>query len=258
MKNFQILSKNSCEDMLKLLSQQSMLTKYSTADRYDDINENDLLKTTIKVTDTIPDLVVPDMGSNKFDAENAIKIFEYLGKLDRTQAEDFRLWVTLTHIHFWKYSQSRWPFRSGRATYVKEHWFVKGKGLGALRRNAISGLWWSAKLTYAPWEINNELGIFESPDRGKFTKILMSQAQISQDILERTYGSNLALRICLLDALDKRFALQKVTNKDNLTKDIAKKITLTLKHRQIDALCINELNDVVNEIADNSVEQLYS
>ncbi len=74
------------------------------------------------------------------------------------------------------------------------------------------------------------------------------------DVMERRYGSNLRLRICLLDALS--IFLPSVTNKDDLTKDVVKKVLLLLKHRHIDALDVSELKEILFTIVKNSKEMI--
>jgi hypothetical protein len=214
----------------------------------------EFLNTTISVSDDTPDLIVGGGSQSRHDADNAVIIYDYLGQLSRTQASDSRLWVTLTHTKFWKYTHARWPI-SGKNTHILEHWFESKKGgLAALRRNSISRLWWAAHLAMAPWEHDPTLGIFKTSNRYKYIEILLSQQQIYFDIIERSYGSNLQLRICLLDAFSE--FLPKVTNKDDLSKDVSKKVRLLLKHRQVDAINIVELKAIIFEIVKNSANRI--
>jgi len=226
------------------------------------VDADKLVRTTIRVVGDPPDLTVD--GSSKIkraadDAANAARVYAYLGELDRTQAADPRLWATLTHTVFWSYAQRRWPVMETdlekAADFIYEHWFeTSGKGLAALRRNAVSRLWWAARLTVAPWERDPELEVFKTADRERFTRILLSQQQVYFDVIERSFGSNLRLRICLLDALDR--GLASVSKKDDLSKGVAKKVNLLLRHRELDALSVSELRPVLNSVVDSVETQL--
>ena len=249
-----IINKATLRNMQNLLNQPEQLKIYIEHNSYTEFAEENLLGTTIDLSDEIPILeLTGKRGSN--DTENAIKVYEYLGPLTRTQAADLRLWVTLTHSTFWDYCKQRWPVDGKQAKFVEEHWFVKkGGGLAALRRNAISRLWWAVYLTIAPWEQDTELNVFQSSDRYKYTRILLSQQENFQDILENSFGSNLRLRISLLDALG--VYQSEVSNKDALTKDVTKKINLLLKHRQLDAMGVQGLRDLMESIVKESSKRL--
>ena len=226
---------------------------YSRGDHYPLPPDSPMLKTLIEVPSDPPELRAGDSRAED-DAENAIKIYEYLGPLERTQASDPRLWTTLTHTTFWLYSQRRWPSSDQGASYILEHWFEKrGGGLGALRRNAISRLWWAAHLTVAPWDTDPELINFRSSDRFKFTRVLLSQAQVFQDVLEREYGSNLRIRILLLNALDK--FMPTVSNKDSLSKDTSMRLLLVLKNRHIEALPTPEAETLIDCLVARAAER---
>lgn len=240
--------------MRDALQKEEWLDIYRAGNSYPAIAEEDLLGTTITLPDEAPILSV-ESGKTESDTENAIKIYSYLGELSRTQAVDSRLWVTLTHTTFWEYCRKRWDSSDLTQNYALEHWFESKKGgLAVLRRNAISRLWWAAYLTMAPWEKDDELKIFKTSNREKYTRVLLSQAQIFQDIMERGFGSNLRMRICILDALDKN--LNRVSNKDKLSKDISEKLTLLLKHRQLDAMNLRELQEITHSVVEASASRL--
>jgi len=238
-----------------LEASDGMMDLYSSINKkYSFIEEENLLATTIVLPEESPSLLVSGKIIEN-DAENAIKVYEYLGKLTRTQATDMRLWVTLTHTTFWDYCKQRWPVEGRAPSYIIDHWFDrKGGGLSALRRNAISRLWWAANLTMAPWEDDAELALFKSSDRAKYTRILLSQQQNFQDVLERSYGGSLRLRICLLDSLG--IYQPKLSNKDDLIKKVSIEINLLVKHRQLDAMDISELRGVLDGLVKNAAEQV--
>jgi hypothetical protein len=251
-----IINLRTYQNISDALDNEDQLNVYVSGEKFTESFEDDLLDTTIKLPDNAPDLLVSKKSekTSKYDAQNAILIYEYLIGLSRVQAADSRLWTTLTHTTFWSYCQGRWPVATSK-NYVLEHWFeLKGRGLGALRRNAISRLWWAAHLTVAPWEESTDLEVFKSSDRYKYTRIMLDQQQTFMDILEREYGSNLNMRICILDSLG-RFH-KKVSNKDGLTKSVAVKLTLLMKSRKLDALSIKELLQVIDELVETVAKKL--
>ncbi len=249
-----ILSSNQLATMRQRVeSETSVKLIYSMGDHYPLPTSTQLLNTLIEVPEEAPELLAG--GSRGSDeAENAIRIYEYLGTLDRTQAADPRLWATLTHTTFWDYSRRRWPAQGKDPGYILEHWFEKrGGGLGSLRRNAISRLWWAANLTVAPWETEPALEHLQSNDRFKFTRVLLSQAQIFQDVLEREFGSNLRLRTLLLNSLEKY--LPSVSNKDNLSKATSTQLLLVLKNRHVDALPLPDAESVIDALVASAAKR---
>jgi len=234
-------------------SESSVKSIYEISEHYGFPADTQFLNTLIEVPEEPPQLINGGSRAEE-EADNAVKIYEYLGPLDRTQAADPRLWTTLTHTTFWEYCRRRWPVKERGSSFILEHWFEKpGGGLGALRRNAISRLWWAANLTVAPWETDKALAHLRSSDRFKFTRILLSQAQVFQDVLEREYGSNLRLRTLLLSALGKH--LPSVTNKDDLSKATSRQLLLVLKNRHVDALPLDEAEMFIDEIVARAAQQ---
>lgn len=234
-------------------SESSVKLIYAKGDHYPLPTDTHLLNTLIEVPEEAPQLITGGPRADE-EADNAVKVYEFLGPLDRTQAADPRLWTTLTHTTFWDYCRNRWPAKGKDSAYILEHWFEKpGGGLGALRRNAISRLWWAANLTVAPWETDGALAHLQSSDRFRFTRTLLSQAQIFQDVLEREYGSNLRIRTLLLSSLEKY--LPDVSNKDNLSKATSTQLLLVLKNRHVDALPIAEAEAVIDTLVASAAQR---
>ncbi|MFY0562486.1 DUF6339 family protein [Archangium lansingense] len=228
------------------------LDAYAGAPPFPGISDADLLNTTIQVPDSPPSLDVEGRSRQKRptrDAENAILVYRYLGALTRTQAADTRLWVSLAHTTFFEYVKARWgdDDRAELKKAVLRHWFApRGLSKAALRTQAISRLWWAAHLTHAPWMKNPELEVFKTADEFRFTRILFRQQQIYMDLIERDYGSDLRLRACLLDSLDRH--LGRVSRKDDLSSETSKSLNLLLKHRQIASLELGALRAVCDEV----------
>lgn len=115
------------------------------------------------------------------DVDNSIIIFENLKELTRVQANDKRLWTTLTHTTFLKYTIERWNINKEASTdTLVRRFHYEGSGLETRMRNSISRLWWAAKLTY---DEDN------TTDKYFLTKILWSKQDIFQNLVERSYGT---------------------------------------------------------------------
>ena len=114
------------------------------------------------------------------DLQSSIDIFERLKSLDRVQANDRRLWVSLTHDVFFTYSQSRWKINDETSNEViLRRFHFEGSSLETRMRNSISRLWWAAKITYD----ENRVDPYE------LTRVLWSKQDLIQNIVERSYGT---------------------------------------------------------------------
>ena len=95
---------------------------------------------------------LPDLMKPKDDFESAKAVFKSLQKLTPIQASDPRLWTYLTHVDLYEYMTQRWrdviTGETSKIDYIIEHWFVKTPSQQCLMRNAISGMWWAAYLSY--------------------------------------------------------------------------------------------------------------
>ena len=158
----------------------------------------------------------PSSIIEKLDPESDSKTAEIIHSsftgLDTIGASYKFFWSTLTHREFWEYTQKRWPLKDSPVNIIRARWFFEDSDRNAFARNAISRLWWSANLTFKPWEKEESLKIFESEDPYKYTKILTSSSQLIQDILDRKWGSNLIFRICFLEAFTR------IKNKKEISK----------------------------------------
>ncbi|QSQ11215.1 DUF6339 family protein [Myxococcus landrumensis] len=165
-----------------------------------------LLDSAITVVDQVPELPVPEGRPLKAssDLDNSIRVYEWLGPLDEVTATDSRLWVHLTHTLFHHYSIERWPLpeeEDKAYRHISSHWFVQGRGLGALRRNSVARLWWAVHLTRAPWERDVSLGSFKSTDPYVYTRVLLANQDVYQGLLERDFGVNLRTLTAMLEVI---------------------------------------------------------
>lgn len=199
------------------------------------------VKSTIRVQTTPPLLLEDATSVTRGDAENARRIYEYLGELSLVQASDERLWVTLAHGQFWGYAQRRWqldPEAKDPQTKIIRRWFIRASQealeSGAQEgraRQCIARLWWGAHWTVAPWERDPEMRVVET-ERFHFTNVLFSLQDIHTAVAGRRQFNSPRLRIAFLKAIQDASS----TNKGELVKTAVKAVLLLLKHRQVAVL----------------------
>lgn len=131
-----------------------------------------------------PLILLDPVGEDLKDLENAKRLHKALPMLSPVQARDPRLWARLAHVEFWPYMRKRWDAAkhsddiAKQETYVRTHYFVAQNASRALVRHGIARLWWYGFVTHDA-ERNNPY---------ELTRILLSQLDITQQILERSYG----------------------------------------------------------------------
>jgi hypothetical protein len=132
---------------------------------------------------TMPDVYL-DMSferPNESDIENVPNFFEKFKFLSDSQASDERLWAALCLGPFWKYVQYRWNIKNDHsANKIKQHYFFDFGPRRSLTRNAISRLWWTARLTYDP----------NADDPYELTKYVCKNSRFIVDVLERNTSNN--------------------------------------------------------------------
>lgn len=257
MSNYQPIFKRSDVERLR-----EEITAGTTLNNYlqpvQDYPVETVIESTIEVPDTVPELS-PEVSD---DIHNAIKVFEYLGNIDKTQASDKRLWAYLSHVTFREYTMDRWGIKTpweqlsvdGSAqkraiTYILEHWFAGGNDR-SMRRHAIARLWWAANLTVAPWESEPEyFGSLENEDRFVYTRALFSYQDIYQQTLERGLGRSNHILIAILEYLRQNpdFAKDRPA-----MRGMMKELNLTLAYRQIEPLTFEQLFSVVRDAAETA------
>jgi hypothetical protein len=129
----------------------------------------------------IPNINLIDDSNGSFDFENSKLIYTAFSNLTPTEANDERLWASLTHHYFHKYCVNRWMTQESKKDSVIDRFFYEGNSIVARSRNAISRLWWTAHLT-----VNNNT---ESEEiKWALTKIIFSTQDIQVSLLERKLG----------------------------------------------------------------------
>lgn len=123
------------------------------------------------------------------DFENSRMIFEWLEGLSLADANDPRLWTTLTHVNYEDYTRTRWSIdKKSTNETIKQRYFYVGGGMQARLRNAVSRLWWIPKLT-----VREDLS-----DKYTYTRIVWSSQDLMQNLFERSLGTYTSVRFALL------------------------------------------------------------
>jgi hypothetical protein len=170
-----IFTKECCDNLLKFVNNNDLRDNYFKGS-FDTSKFNYL---NIETKFNLPEDLILNPSPEK-DLENSIKIYDALKDLDRVQANDKRLWLTLTHTLFFEYTKRRWDIRNADSDKkLIRRFYFEGSSLEARMRNSISRLWWSAKITYDE----------SRDDHYELTKLLWSRQDIYQNIVERNYGT---------------------------------------------------------------------
>jgi len=169
-----LFTENCCEFLLQFTSNKDLRKNYS------EINFNSSCFEYLKQESPIkiPEDLILDPSPEK-DFENSIKLFEALKNIDPVQANDRRLWVTLTHTKFFQYSKERWIGDENSDKKIIRRFHFEGTSLEARMRNSISRLWWAAKISKEE----------ASSDPYELTRLLWSKQDIYQNLVERSYGT---------------------------------------------------------------------
>lgn len=188
------------------------------------------------------ELKLPKSGNN-FDLGNSILLYENLKGIHPTIASDSRLWTYMTHVRFWKYMRSRWPVEDlkdpkGR---IMDRYHLKYLKLESLTRNGISRLWWYVHLT------KDE----SYSDKYKLTKVLLSRADITVGILERSFGSNSNIRKGLLEFLDENVDIK---NSEEKSRELFRQLNLLGGVKNLPFLSVDELKENLYKIKEKILD----
>jgi len=177
------------------------------------------------------------LDPSKEDVENAITLYEALKDINETQATDERLWVTLTHRHFWKYMQKRWPVAKAKKplSRIRDRYFLRSLNLRSLTRNGIARLWWYCRLTHDT----------SNPDPYELTKVLLKRADLVVGVTERALGSNPKILIGVLKALQE---CPEVLDNEDKTRTALLRLNLAGGVKNLAFLEQEEINRLAKEI----------
>lgn len=90
----------------------------------------------------------PNTWRNLQDYENVKRIHQSLKELPKAQLIDERLWVGLTHHHFWNYMVHRENVNRINSTTVLNHFFFRTNTKRDYIKNSLSKLFWIGNQVY--------------------------------------------------------------------------------------------------------------
>ncbi|MEO8402967.1 MAG: DUF6339 family protein [Chitinophagaceae bacterium] len=172
-----LFNNNTCQELLNYRTDSSIRDLYDNANEFN-YEKAGLIADTIDIDISKKEL---DLGTKPGDdLDNSIKIYSALKHLDLVQANDKRLWVTLTHTLFYKYAMERWSLsESSSNDVIKDRFHFEGTGLRARNQNSIARLWWAAKITYDE----------KRKDPFELTKLLWEKQDLYQNLIDRKFST---------------------------------------------------------------------
>lgn len=222
------------------------IVDYTDADFFDLEESGLFMRSAVMAQGEVPELTISSEASH--DVENAVKLHEWLANLTPIQASDQRLWAYLTHGPFFSYTKARFPFgASDTAENIRSHWFV-GKGL---RRNAISRLWLAANLTHAPWKVDPGLECFQRADPYHYTRLLLGNQNVYQQLIEREFGSCVITLTVTLDVIHE--LRNEISNLTDFAAAIGKDLNLIASHTDIGAVEPGSLRADIKTVANRLI-----
>lgn len=167
-----LLTNECCDELMRYKSDESLRKAYDLKtfpDKY-------LIYLDIVTGYEIDDTLALD-PSSKGDAQNSIKLHEALPDINRTQANDRRLWCALSHGHFFEYAKKRWSINDESTDKkIQEKLHYVGGSLVTRQDNALSRLWWGAHQTYD-----------NKGDSYELTEVLFSSVDFHQRVTESRF-----------------------------------------------------------------------
>ena len=234
-KNIRLLTGECCDKLLTFESNSLLRSEYNKSN-FDASQLNFLNIPTKYFIDEGFDLATTLSPLSKNDCSNSIQLFQQLSNLDKVQANDKRLWTSLTHTLFFAYTKKRWDIDSSttNATLVSRFHF-EGAGIEARMRNSVSRLWWTAKITF-----NESLD-----DPFEMTKLIWDRQDIHVALTERSFGTYSVFLQAFLQFYKKNKHL-----KENQIRAILKGINAIGGVKVLPLLNIAEVIDELRRVAD--------
>jgi hypothetical protein len=191
-------------------------------------------------------LGVPDTlnveGTRAKDVDNAPRVHEYLGEIDRANASDSRLWSYLAFGTYREYMERRWPLSDldnwkGR---VKDRWLLPSGFVtrGRLVRHGIARLWWVSHLTFTHAAEN---GIAKD-DPYAYTKEVFKSEDRLNAIFDREVGAFPAVMKAVLD----HAASIGAQASDKYLQRVMQYLTLINGYRDVGMLDVSALRELVD------------
>lgn len=194
----------------------------------------------------------PELEPNSSsDAKSAIKVYEFLGPIDRTLATDPRLWTYLTHITFKDYTRKRWNIKvpatndekeinKSKDLIVERWFFYRSK---AIAHNSVGRLWWAAFLTHEPWNRCDLNGLVHD-DPYVYTKVLFSNQNVQVSLIEREIFSSPILLNAVLE-----FIRQNPDYASVKIQALSKELNLVAGVKKLSSLSFAEAFELVTKTA---------
>jgi hypothetical protein len=172
-----IFSTVTCTQLLNYKTDEAIRARYNQ--EMFDISDAGWLRDTVKLDmDTLD--VNEMVASASGDMSSSIKLFSALKQLDLVQANDKRLWATLTHTLFYNYTRKRWGIGEGSSDEtIKDRFHFEGAALRQRNQNSIARLWWAARLTWDP----------KRDDPFELTKLLWEKQDFYQNLIDRRFST---------------------------------------------------------------------
>lgn len=185
-------------------------------------------------------------GKRAVDVDNAARVHEYLGEMDRANASDARLWTYLAFGTFRDYMEKRWPLitddseSDGWKRRVLDRWLLHNGSItrGRLVRHGISRLWWVAHLTFSP---SAEDGIAQD-DPYAYTKEVFKREDRLNAIFDREVGAFPTVATAVLD----HAAALGDSATDKYVQSIMQYLTLINGYRDVGILDVGALNKLID------------
>lgn len=184
-------------------------------------------------------------GTRGVDVNNAPRVHEYLGEMDRANASDARLWTYLALRSYREYMEERWPLKLNASDTerwkrrARDRWLVHSGSVtrGRLVRHGIARLWWVAHLTYKP---SDNQGIAKDDAYAYTREVFKSEDRINA-IFDREVG---AISTVATAVLDHAAALGTAAN-DKYLQRIMQYLKLINGYRDIGMLDAPAMNNLV-------------
>lgn len=171
----------------------------------------------------------------KDDFENTVLVYSSLGNiLTPHQACNKYMWSLLSHEKYWAYVTKRWPVEGGAAIKTR---YLCGDSRNALSLNALSRLWWYGRLTY---DEDNPL------DPYHHTKLMISDADLCQNLIQHKYSMEKNIILGILDAIDEHLGNNGKWNKD-IQRELVKYINRYGAVASLDIFDRAEIKEIVQQ-----------
>lgn len=211
--------------------------------------ERSLFATT-KLAELPDDLLLMPEGEEKFDLENAERLYSALRGLTLTQAADPRLWTYLTHIKYWNYMRKRWPIKDvAEADKVKgsiiSRYFLVGDKARALTRNGVARLWWAGHTCYSSGSAGGEFA---------YAKALFATQDVYASLMERAFSKNRKIIQPVLSVLTKKLESGSPFDDREKVRDLGKHLVLLGGAMVLDILDPATIEGIVEKFITELIE----